>query len=191
MPYPREIAIRLNNPNKYEYFRRKPVPPEDHWSKKFGEGRVDYIYGKNKETQNIEIQAVRIKVQTPNEWSKAEIDAYLQERGVTPLKVEMPTFKTISNSLFESHDFEKTSEPLHQPGIEYYTDFESSNIDSIEIDFNKNVMKVIFKSGVEYLYSALPALVMQQFKYASSKGQYFALKIKNCYPVKRLSPIEE
>ncbi len=88
--------------------------------------------------------------------------------------------------LFEMHDFEKTTEPLHQSGIEYYHDFESSNIESFEFDFIKNVLKVEFKNGIMYLYSAIPHTVAEAFKHSESKGKYFNLKIKNSYPSKKL-----
>ena len=185
MPYS-EIAIRFADPKDYEYFRRQPVPANHHWAEKFGEGNVDYVYGKNKETGNIEIQAVRIKVKSPNQFTKEEIEDYIKERKLTPIKVEMPKDYQ-KKGLFDIHDFEKTAEPLHQPGIEYYHDFESSNIESMEFDYQKNVLKVVFKSGIQYLYSAIPHAVANAFKHSQSKGQYFALKIKNCYPTKRLN----
>ena len=90
MPYPSEIAIRLTDPKDYEYFRRKPVPDNHHWSQKFGKDKVDYIYGMDKKTKTLEIQAVRIKVSSPNQYSKEEIENYIKERGLTPIKVEMP-----------------------------------------------------------------------------------------------------
>ncbi len=185
MPLPLEISVRFSDPKKYEYFRRQPAPPEDHWSKKFGEKNVDYIYGKNKKTKTLEIQAVRIKVKSPNQFTKEEIEDYIKERKLTPIKVEMPKDYQ-KKGLFDIHDFEKTAEPLHQPGIEYYHDFESSNIESMEFDYQKNVLKVVFKGNVQYLYSAIPASIAMSFKHSMSKGKYFALKIKNCYPVKRL-----
>ena len=186
MPYAREIAIRFANPKDYAYFRRQQVPKEDHWSKKFGEGNVDYIFGMDKKTKTLEIQAVRIKVKKPDEYTLEEIENYIKERKLNPIKVEMPKDYQ-EKSMFEMHDFEKTTEPLHRPGVEYYHDFESSNIDSMEFDFQKNVLKVEFKSGVSYLYSSIPHNVAYNFKHAQSKGQFFALKIKNCYPVKRLN----
>lgn len=186
LSYPREIAIRLNDPKKYEYFRRTEVPKEDHWAKQFGFGNVDYIYGKNKETGNIEIQSVRIKVKKPDEYRLEEIENYIKDRKLSPIKIEMPKDYQ-KKSLFEMHDFEKTTEPLHQPGVEYYSDFESSNIESMEFDFVKNVLKVEFKGGIQYLYSSIPSSVAQAFKNAESKGQFFAQRIKNSYPCKKLS----
>jgi hypothetical protein len=186
VPYAREIAIRFANPKDYAYFRRQQVPKEDHWSKKFGEGNVDYIFGLDKKTKTLEIQAVRIKVKKPDEYTLEEIENYIKERKLNPIKVEMPKDYQ-EKSMFEMHPFELTTEPLHQPGIEYYSDFESSNIESMEFDFIKNVLKVEFKGNIQYLYSALPASVAQAFKHSQSKGQYFALKIKNNYPVKRLN----
>ena len=186
MPYPREIAVRFADPKDYAYFRRQQVPKEDHWSKKFGEGNVDYIFGFDKKTKTLEIQAVRIKVKKPDEYTLEEIENYIKERKLNPIKIEMPKDYQ-EKSMFEMHDFEKTTEPLHQPGVEYYHDFESSNIESMEFDFQKNVLKVEFKSGVSYLYSSIPHNVAYNFKHAQSKGQFFALKIKNCYPVKRLN----
>lgn len=186
MPYPREIAVRFADPKDYAYFRRQQVPKEDHWSKKFGEGNVDYIFGFDKKTKTLEIQAVRIKVKKPDEYTLEEIENYIKERKLNPIKVEMPKDYQ-EKSMFEMHDFEKTTEPLHRPGVEYYHDFESSNIESMEFDFQKNVLKVEFKSGVSYLYSSIPHNVAYNFKHAQSKGQFFALKIKNCYPVKRLN----
>ena len=162
------------------------MPKEDHWSKKFGEGNVDYIFGFDKKTKTLEIQAVRIKVKKPDEYTLEEIENYIKERKLNPIKVEMPKDYQ-EKSMFEMHDFEKTTEPLHRPGVEYYHDFESSNIESMEFDFQKNVLKVEFKSGVSYLYSSIPHNVAYNFKHAQSKGQFFALKIKNCYPVKRLN----
>lgn len=186
MPYPREIAVRFADPKDYAYFRRQQVPKEDHWSKKFGEGNVDYIFGLDKKTKTLEIQAVRIKVKKPDEYSREEIENYIKERKLNPIKIEMPKDYQ-EKSMFEMHDFEKTTEPLHRPGVEYYHDFESSNIESMEFDFQKNVLKVEFKGGVSYLYSSIPHNVAYNFKHAQSKGQFFALKIKNCYPVKRLN----
>jgi hypothetical protein len=186
MPYPREIAIRFADPKDYAYFRRQQVPKEDHWSKKFGEGNVDYIFGMDKKTKTLEIQAVRIKVKKPDEYTLEEIENYIKERDLKPIKIEMPK-EYSEKSLFEMHDFEKTTEPLHQPGVEYYSDFESSNIESMEFDFVKNVLKVEFKGGIQYLYSSIPSSVAQTFKNAESKGQFFALRIKNSYPCKKLS----
>jgi len=184
--YAREIAIRFADPKDYAYFRRQQVPKEDHWSKKFGEGNVDYIFGIDKKTKTLEIQAVRIKVKKPDEYTLEEIENYIKERKLNPMKVEMPKDYQ-EKSMFEMHDFEKTNEPLHRPGVEYYHDFESANIENMEFDFQKNVLKVEFKSGVSYLYSSIPHNVAYNFKHAQSKGQFFALKIKNCYPVKRLN----
>jgi hypothetical protein len=182
-----EIAIRLNDPKKYSYFRRTEVPKEDHWSERFGVGNVDYIYGSNKETGNLEIQSVRIKVKNPKEYTQEEIENYIKERKLSPIKIEMPKDYQ-KKGLFDIHDFEKTTEPLHRPGVEFYTDFESSNIESIEMDYLQNVMKVVFlRSQTQYLYSSIPAAIAHSFKHSMSKGQYFALKIKNCYPTKRLN----
>jgi len=184
MPYS-EIAIRLQNPKDYEYFRRKPVPSNHHWAEKFGDGNVDYIYGLDKKTKTLEIQAIRIKVSKPDQYSLQEIEDYIKERKLTPIQIEMPKDYS-EKGLFDIHDFEKTAEPLHRSGIEYYHDFESSNIESMEFDYQKNVLKVVFKGNVQYLYSAIPASIAMSFKHSMSKGKYFALKIKNCYPVKRL-----
>ena len=89
-PYPNEIAIRFADPNDYKYFRRTEVPENHHWAKKFGQKNVAYIYGLDKKTGKIEIQAARIKVKDPNEYSKEEIEEYLKERKLSPIKVEMP-----------------------------------------------------------------------------------------------------
>ncbi len=185
MPYPREIAVRFADPKDYAYFRRQQVPKEDHWSKKFGEGNVDYIFGLDKKTKTLEIQAVRIKVKKPDEYTLEEIENYIKERKLSPMKVEMPKDYQ-EKSMFEMHDFEKTTEPLHQPGVEYYNDFKSENIENMEFDFLKHVLKVEFKGGIQYLYSSIPASVAQAFKHAQSKGQFFAQRIKNSYPSKRL-----
>jgi len=186
MPLPLEISIRLANPKDYEYFRRKPVPSNHHWAEKFGDDVVDYIYGFDKKTKTLEIQAIRIKVKSPNQFTKEEIEDYIKERKLTPVKVEMPKDYS-EKSLFEMHPFEMTAEPLHQPSVEYYHDFESSNIESIEFDYLRNVLKVVFKGNVQYLYSAIPASIAVAFKHSVSKGQFFSQRIKNRgYPVKRL-----
>jgi len=186
MPYQNEIAIRLHSPKDYEYFRRKPVPPEHHWVKEFGEGNVDYVYGMDKKTKTLEIQAIRIKVKKPDQFSLEQIENYVKERGLSPIKIEMPKEYT-EKSLFEIHPFEMSKEPIHIEGTEYYCDFESSNIESIEFDYIRNAMKVVFKGEISYLYTTIPHLVSQGFKHSLSKGRYFAQKIKNNgYPCKRI-----
>jgi|LakMenEpi03Aug12_release.lakeMendotaPanAssembly.Ray.scaffolds.fasta_scaffold694945_1 hypothetical protein len=186
MPYQNEIAIRLHSPKDYEYFRRKPAPSEHHWVQEFGEGNVDYVYGMDKKTKTLEIQAIRIRVKKPDQFSLEQIENYVKERDLKPIKIEMPK-EYSKKGLFEMHDFELTNEPLHRPGVEYYCSFESENIESLEFDFLKHVLKVEFKSGVSYLYSSIPASVAQAFKYSVSKGQFFAQKIKNNgYPCKRI-----
>jgi hypothetical protein len=183
MPYS-EIAIRLHDPKDYEYFRRKPVPNNHHWAQKFGKDKVDYIYGMDKKTKTLEIQAVRIKVSSPNQYSKEEIENYIKERGLNPIKIEMP--KKYTKSLFEKHIFEMNAEPAHLPGTEYVNDIDSSIIESIEIDFYKNVMKLTFAGGDQYIYSSVPAYILNNFKFSVSKGEYFHDYIRGNYPFKKI-----
>lgn len=88
--YPNEIAIRLQNPDDYEYFRRVNVPENHHWSEKFGKDKVAYIYGMDKKTKTLEIQAIRIRVSNPDEYSEKEIIDYLEQRKLNYIKIEMP-----------------------------------------------------------------------------------------------------
>ncbi len=185
MPYINEIAIRLNDPSKYERFRRKEVPPNHHWSEKFGQGNVDYIYGYDKDTKQLEIQAVRIKVKSPKEYSLAEIEAYVKEQQLKPIQIEMPKDYN-KKSLFDQHPFEVSKEPIHLPGFEYYHGFESSIIKSFEFDYKNNVLRVEFNNGQQYLYASLPQHVADGFHVSISKGQFFSQKIKNCYPCKKI-----
>ena len=180
-----EIAIRFVDPKEYVEFKRKKAPDNHHWSEKFGKNKVDYIYGKRKDKEHVELQSVRIKVSKPDEYSLAEIKNYIKERDLNPIKIEMPK-KEMKKGLFETHDFECSAEPTHHDGTEYYCNFESSNIESFEVDYRSNVMKVCFKGDTQYLYAALPPVVVEGFKNSVSKGQYFAQKIKNNYPVKKL-----
>lgn len=89
-PYKNQIAIRLQDPTKYSYFRRVDVPETHHWAKQYGKGNVSYIYGMNKKTGNLEIQAIRITVDSPNQYSLQEIKDYIKSRGLSIIKIEMP-----------------------------------------------------------------------------------------------------
>jgi len=89
--YPNEIAIRLQNPDDYSYFRRVDVPKNHHWAEKYGAGKVSYVYGMDKKTKTLEIQAVRLRVDQPNEYSQKEIIDYLKQRNLEYIKVEMPS----------------------------------------------------------------------------------------------------
>jgi hypothetical protein len=91
-----------------------------------------------------------------------------------------------NKSLFESHPFEMNAEPTHLQGTEYIHDIDSSIIESIEFDFYKNVMKITFTTGDQYLYSSVPTYIANNFKFSLSKGEYFTDYIKGNYPFKKI-----
>jgi len=63
----------------------------------------------------------------------------------------------------------------------------SSVISSYHYDAEHKVLKIIFVSGMVYLYKKVPADVFDEFKSAFSKGIYFNQHIKNNYEFERVT----
>ena len=132
--YPNEIAIRLQNPNDYSYFRRVDVPDNHHWSKKFGSGKVSYVYGMDKKTKTLEIQAIRIRVDQPNEYSQKEIMDYLKQRNLNYIKVEMPTeykekgFKMKKDEIMEPQSEEMDDTSMSEENMDEELDKEYADL---------------------------------------------------------------
>lgn len=60
---------------------------------------------------------------------------------------------------------------------EYHIDG-SSVIRKIAYDRKNSTLLITFNNGATYIYSSFPLIMWQNFKNASSKGQYFARHIK-------------
>ena len=63
---------------------------------------------------------------------------------------------------------------------------DSSAIREIDYDPASERLWVRFVSGDRYLYRNVPAKVGQPFLSASSKGRYFAAKVRDRYPYLRV-----
>lgn len=63
---------------------------------------------------------------------------------------------------------------------------ESSNIDAIGFDFEKEELFVDFKNGSSYKYDGVPADTFRGFMTADSKGKYLIAYIKGVYPFTKL-----
>ncbi|HAT7516912.1 MULTISPECIES: KTSC domain-containing protein [Citrobacter] len=62
----------------------------------------------------------------------------------------------------------------------------SSNLQSVGYDPATNVLEIAFHSGGVYQYSGVPSAIHQGLLYAGSKGQYFAARIKNSFPFRKV-----
>jgi hypothetical protein len=62
---------------------------------------------------------------------------------------------------------------------------ESSLLSSIEY-LSDQTLKLTFRSGVTYRYSAVPEAVVEGFIAAESKGTYFNRHVRNRFPYQRL-----
>ncbi len=58
---------------------------------------------------------------------------------------------------------------------------ESSNIARFSFDEDSGTLFIEFKKGGTYQYFDVPQGIVEQFKVASSKGQYFAQSIKGVF----------
>jgi hypothetical protein len=62
----------------------------------------------------------------------------------------------------------------------------SSNLDSVGYDSMTRTLRIEFKSGAVYEYSAVPESEYQGLMGASSKGSYFHQNIKDRYSYGRI-----
>lgn len=62
----------------------------------------------------------------------------------------------------------------------------SSNIMSAGYDEQSGTLEVEFKDGAVYQYFNVSSSIYDEFKKASSKGQYFNAYIKNALPFSRV-----
>lgn len=62
----------------------------------------------------------------------------------------------------------------------------SSNIS--EIGYEKDKLRIKFKSGGEYEYEAVPDEIFQNFMKADSKGKYFHAGIFSKYKFRKIEP---
>lgn len=58
----------------------------------------------------------------------------------------------------------------------------SSNLQSFSYDEKWETLDVIFRSGGVYRYEDVPEDVMDEMKFAESRGRYFYLYIRSVYP---------
>lgn len=62
-----------------------------------------------------------------------------------------------------------------------FSQFESSNIQTIRYDDETNTLEVSFKNGGIYQYYDVPSHVAEEFERAASKGTFLAANIKGVY----------
>jgi hypothetical protein len=67
------------------------------------------------------------------------------------------------------------------------TPVKSSNISSIGYDPSENILEIEFSTGSVYQYLAVPSSVHESFMRASSKGSFFASKIRNKYRTRQIT----
>ena len=63
---------------------------------------------------------------------------------------------------------------------------QSSTIDEVLYDFDKNELTVTFVSGGVYVYADVPADVYAKFMDSESKGRFFHADIKESYVCTKL-----
>ena len=63
---------------------------------------------------------------------------------------------------------------------------ESSNIEAVGYDADKQELRVRFTGGATYIYREVPKDIFDQFMAAPSKGRYLATVIKPGYPCQKL-----
>src|SRR5882672_12522818 len=61
----------------------------------------------------------------------------------------------------------------------------SSTIQSIGYDAKEKILEVLFNSGGLYRYSGVSKEVADAFLNSDSKGSYFAISIRACFPCER------
>jgi len=62
-----------------------------------------------------------------------------------------------------------------------YISVESSNIEKIGYDEQKNQLHIIFLRKTHYVYFDVPNNTWEEFQVSESKGKYFATMIKGIY----------
>jgi KTSC domain len=65
---------------------------------------------------------------------------------------------------------------------------ESTLLASVSYDGQRHLLDVVFRSGELYRYFNVPSACYQGLLGADSKGNYFNLNIRNCFPYQHLSP---
>lgn len=70
--------------------------------------------------------------------------------------------------------------------MEYYSNFESSNIYQIGYESSTSTLEVEFKNRRVYQYFDVPEQIWKQFKMAESKGQFLHYNIKGNYRYSRV-----
>mgnify|MGYP003580902356 CR=1 FL=1 len=63
----------------------------------------------------------------------------------------------------------------------------SSVIASYSYDKTEQVLRIVFVSGMVYLYKGVPPSIFESFKRSGSKGIYFNQFIKNEYVFERVN----
>lgn len=70
--------------------------------------------------------------------------------------------------------------------MEHYTDFSSSNVARISYDSSSSTLEVEFLNGSIYQYYDVPQNVWEDFKSASSKGQFIHQHLRGQYRYARV-----
>ena len=65
--------------------------------------------------------------------------------------------------------------------MEYYTNFDSSNVSKIGYENGTSTLQVEFHNGGIYEYFDVPENIWEEFKSAESKGQFLSQYIKGQY----------
>lgn len=61
----------------------------------------------------------------------------------------------------------------------------SSVIAGYSYNKDEQILRIVFVSGLVYLYKGVPPAIFESFKRSGSKGIYFNQFIKNRYPFER------
>lgn len=61
----------------------------------------------------------------------------------------------------------------------------SSVIAGYSYNKDEQILRIVFVSGLVYLYKGVPPAIFESFKRSGSKGIYFNQFIKNQYPFER------
>lgn len=64
---------------------------------------------------------------------------------------------------------------------------DSTNLEWVSYDKDKNDLYVMFRSGGYYVYHDVPEKVFNELLAAGSKGRYLAMKIKWVYEYEKLN----
>jgi len=70
--------------------------------------------------------------------------------------------------------------------MEHYTDFSSSNVTRLSYDETSSTLEVEFHNGSIYQYYEVSAKIWEDFKNASSKGQFIHQNLKGKYRYARV-----